>query len=737
MLLFFKKTQMIFKRLYLLIFFSSFISSFANAQVCLNYEIFDRLDLSTENFIIAEADSSSVDNKNIFNLSGNATILSPDYSLSADKVILNKDSKQSYSSGNVSFHDKDFLILSNNLTVDKKNDVNFISAKDAVFSIPLKKIRGSAINLSGDSNIKTLKDATYTRCPVGNDNWIIKSDVITLNSNTNRGTAENAWLKLYGMPIAYSPQINWVIRGKGSGFLAPSYSSYSDSQSSKKGHKVDIPYFFNIAPDRDLLLSLGYLTTRGATINGKYRQLMYRNEGRLDSEFTFLNNDKITKKNRWGIDNSLDLTLKDNSTINIDLKRVSDKNFFQEVSHENTSIDRLISSVNFNLNNQPFGANFYSESEQIVNSGSHSYTKKAELDLSKNIKIDDETSLDLSSSTTFFDNKEISNPSVVRNDVNFKIGKTFSDLAYSFTPSLSLINTNYDLENVPDVNRSIYKFNSEAKIFLEREVLVFDNIFTQTLIPKISYSYTPKKNQNLIPNFDTEITSDSSYESLFNLSNFIGKDKISNENNVVIGFESEFINDNSGETNLLIKAAQKFYLDDKLLDSDGNFTPTSESSRGYSNISAGFELNLKSLSINNEMTYDPSMDKTVTNNLSISYLPYTHSFINFSLINDSNNDHAQLSGSYEINETDNLFWNLSKNLTANSFDRQTIGLSRNDCCLAYRFAFFKKRLNETSYTYERAFELVFKGLSSTTPSLKNKLEAEIPNYLGSLDFISD
>ena len=66
-------------------------------------------------------------------------------------------------------------------------------------------------------------------------------------------------------------------------------------------------------------------------------------------------------------------------------------------------------------------------------------------------------------------------------------------------------------------------------------------------------------------------------------------------------------------------------------------------------------------------------------------------------------------------------------------DRLTLGIAKEDCCIAYRFAFFKKNLSSQNYSYDRAFEIVFKGLSSTTPSLRRRIEAEIPNYIGDLD----
>ena len=35
-------------------------------------------------------------------------------------------------------------------------------------------------------------------------------------------------VKFYGVPIFYLPKYSWVLSGRGSGFLTPNYSSYTD-----------------------------------------------------------------------------------------------------------------------------------------------------------------------------------------------------------------------------------------------------------------------------------------------------------------------------------------------------------------------------------------------------------------------------------------------------------------------------------------------------------------------------
>jgi len=721
---------------YLLILLATYWSVNAYGNYCANYSLFDKKSLSSDGIAVIEADASSVENKNIFKLNGNASLISPDYALQAEQIIINKDTKEAHSSGNVRFNDQNALLESQNLEIIKKDGLNFVKADSAEYALPDKNIRGFAATLSGTSDMKTFNDATYTKCPIGNSNWKIDADKIVLNSKTNRGIAKNAVLNFHDVPVIYSPSIEWVLNGKGSGFLAPSYSSYSDDATTKKGYTFNIPYFYNIAPDRDLLLGFNYLSTRGENYTAKYRQLIYDNplwqKGRLETEIRYLTNDDILNKDRWLLDNKLELSLNENSDLTIINNRVSDKNYFKDIALEGISKERLISSMQFQSSLKGLEAKIYSESEQLVNSGESAYTRTAEIDISKALSLNS-VNFDLKNTSTKFEHKNTNNTEVLRNNSEVSISRNYKELAYEITPTISLINTNYQLDNLPDHNRFIYSAAVTSKLFLERELNILDEAFIQTLVPTIQYSYTPKKNQNLIPNFDTESEEFDTFESFFAVNNFIGSDKISNQNNITLGIESEFINDNSGDTVLTLKTAQKFYLDNQVMDSSGNFIKSIDSDRGYSDINASLEFNLPKITLEKSINFNPDDMRSGNTKTSVIVKGDGRNNLRLSYIDQDGTQSGQLTGSYDLNDTNHIFFSADRNLSSKITNKMTLGLAKEDCCLAYRFAFFKKHISSNNYNYERLFEIVFKGLSSTTPSLKEKIEAEIPNYIGDLD----
>jgi len=704
-------------------------------NTCYKESLFDKKELINDDSLVIEADSSSVDNKNIFNLFGDASVVSSKYAINADKIIINKNSKQAFSSGNVRFNDELLLLKAESLDITKKDNDNFIEVINSEYSIPGQKIRGKAMAISGNSNQKFFKKATYTKCPTGNENWIINAENIQLNALTNRGKAENAILKLHGLPVLYHPSIDWVLSGKGSGFLAPSFSSYSDESSAKDGYSIRIPYFLNIAPDRDLLIGLNYLSTRGTSIDSEYRQLIYDSSlwdsGKLETNFKYLDNDDVTGKDRWYLNNKIDLSLNQNSSLKLINNRVSDTNYFKEISLEGTSVERLTSSLNLAHDSKFITAHFYSENEQLVNSGVADYTRKYDLGFSKNLNLIDGVEMKISGASTDFDHRNTSSTTGNRNHFQTSLSKKYKNIAYEIQPSLSILTTNYDLDNSSKLNRSLYKTSLEGKLFLERELNFADKDYIQTLTPIFKYSYIPKDNQNSIPNFDSDSLA-SSYESLFNGSLYTGLDKISNQDSLTVGLESEFIDDESGNTLLVLKAAQKYYFEDELLNSSGNFASTSDSNRGYTNIETFIEYGSGKFKLNNSLSFNPDnskIDKS-SSGLKVNFSP--ESFANLRFIDENSEENIQLNGSYQVNDANNLFWNFQRNLTSGTTDRLTLGVSNEDCCVAYRFGFFKKNIGDNKYSYDKSFEIVFKGLSSTTPSLQARIKSEIPDYIGDI-----
>lgn len=725
------------------LFLSISVQAQEKSLSCKNNEtLFPKRQLSTdpENLDI-NADHSEVTKKDLYSLSGDVSILSDKYFLGGDKVTVHKPSKTLNAVGSVKFHDQSFMVLGNKAQIKKQDKIIYINLDDIKYHYPESNANGIAKNVSGTSDVPVFDSSTYTLCPLGNSDWIIKAKEMTLNSDNNRGIAKNATLEFLGVPILYTPYYNWVLQGRGSGFLSPSFSSYTDkSKRNDTSFQVKIPYYFNIAPDRDFLLTLNQFSSRGSVIEGKYRQLIPSSDntdgGRVEIEMHYLSKDKITNNRRWLIDSMMDVQFNKNLSLGIGINGISDNNYLKEIERFNTELSKFNSHIGLNYNSQydDKGSNlelkFLSEYEQSIDS-TNSYVKQPELSYLNKIKLDGDREINFTAVSTKFASQDKSKTTGIRTHTEIGVSRSIHSNAYALTPKINLMHTNYSLDNAANQNRTIMSFGLDSRLFLEREVNIFNTDSIQTLTPRIAYNYTPDRNQSAIPNFDSA-NKDDSYYGLFSSNKFTGLDRISGSNSFTLGLESDFINEQSGETYLSLNAAQTHHLDDAELNSNGVFV----NRRKYSDIAASANLKNNDLNFNNSFQWDPEKNQNKKRHSSISYILNSRKFITLAHYDDNGVLSAEMYGAYPVTSEIHLFAGLnktmrneSKGLSKSVTNRRNAGIVYESCCWAVRFA--HNRNTNSDITNE--IEFVLKGLASTSKALSIRLEKQIPNYLANLD----
>ena len=686
------------------------------------------------------ADRSEISKKDSYLLTGNVSLNSSDYYLAADKVNIIKSSKTSTASGNVKFQDNELMFTGNKAVIKKQDGITHTTLDQVNFHYPASKINGQAQKVTNDGTQQVFSSASYSLCPLGNTDWRMKADQITLNSKTNKGTAEDVTVEFLGVPIFYSPHHEWVLEGRGSGFLAPSFGSYDESVASEENnYQVRIPYYFNIAPDRDLLLTLNHLSSRGSIVEGVYRQLIakgdYWKEGRFEVEGHYLNEDDITNNKRWLLNSKINLSVNDKTDINIATNRVSDADYFKDIAHNNTSASSLHSQIDasYKDDERNLALSLFAETEQLVNGGSAAYTRAPELSISKSFEGLSGRNINLSLVSTKFARKDgntTTKKTGLRTHAQASFKRSISTDAYSLTPSLNLSTTDYALDNSADQDRSIYSFGIDSKLFLERETNLFGVDLIQTLTPRLAYNYAPKRAQGSIPIFDSEDKNDS-YEGLFSGQKFTGIDRVNNANDFTLGLESEFINEETGEIYASLNIAQAFYGDDQVVSSTIN--TDYDTRRKYSDIAASADFAWDRFTFNNALQYDPETSKIDKRDSAITYQLNPRKFLTIAHHDDNGAKSAELYGAYPINTQMHVFAGINRSITDSITNKETTGIAYESCCWAIRLAHFKKHISENDYDYVTDFELVLKGLASTSPSLSKELEENIPNYLANLN----
>ncbi|MDB4057126.1 LPS assembly protein LptD [Candidatus Thioglobus sp.] len=698
-----------------------------------------------------EADNSEILSDKYL-LNGNVEVNSDKLFLAADDVEVSTINKSLLATGDVRFQDESYLITGDLLTATRDENDNLIAtAKNANyqdFGAGLGGANGYTEYISKTSTSVLLTNSTYSLCPVNKNDWLIEADQIELNLAKNRGVADNALIKFYGVPIFYTPKYSWVLSGRGSGFLTPNYSSYLEPGADDYSSSLRVPYYFNLAPDRDLLVALTAMSSRGFIYEGKYRQLIApkispdHEDSLWSIEAKYLPEDKITNLKRWLVNFSQEMTLNDRTQLSAQYSRVSDSDYFKEVSRTNTDEKTLTSHIKLSYADEEnnLSAALLTEDEQVINAGVPVYTRALEGSVSKTLNADTKMPVKASLVSTKFAHDTKSKTAGVRTHIDLGISRELNIEYPAITPRASVAITNYSLKNNPNINRTILGSGLDIDFTINIPTSMFGYQANHRITPLISYNYRAKKVQGNIPIFDTEdkYADIITFADLTSGERYTGLDRITNANDVTLSLESSYravdaIDDDKDLLNMRI--AQSFYTDDEVV-SDTAST-NYETRKSYSDIAASIDIALGKYVIKNSAQFNPDTSKIVKKENSLSYISNSRKFITLSGSKIGTSEGGieeieQLYGSYPLTDSIHLFGALDKTTSTGITNSETTGIAYESCCWAFRVAHFKTNNGGNGYNYSTGFELVLTGLGSTDSPLKGKIEGNIPGYTARL-----
>ena len=460
-----------------------------------------------------EADESEIIEEKYL-LSGNVEVNSQNLFLSADDVEVSSADSSILATGDVRFQDESYLIMSDYLSAARQDDnlvATATNAKYQDYSAGLRGANGYTEIIEKTPSKVLLTNSTYSLCPVNQNDWLIDADQIELNLEKNRGVADNATVKFYGVPIFYTPKYSWVLEGRGSGFLTPDYSTYNEAGQNEDSYSLRVPYYFNLAPDRDLLLALTYMSSRRFIYEGKYRQLIKprvspdRDDSIYSIEAKYLPEDKVTGLKRWLVNFSEELDISDKIHLSAKYHRVSDSKYFEEIARTNTDIKTLKSSLKYSYTDKDenLSLSLLTEDEQVVNAGTPEYTKALEGSASKTFNADSKMPFQVDLVSTRFAHDISSKEKGTRIHGNIGISRKLNIEYPQVTPRASIAITNYSLKNNPNINRTIFGSGLDIDFTTNKTSSLFGYKVNHQISPIITYNYRAKKVQGNIPLFDS------------------------------------------------------------------------------------------------------------------------------------------------------------------------------------------------------------------------------------------
>jgi LPS-assembly protein len=426
--------------------------------------------------------------------------------------------------------------------------------------------KAERVDFEGDDQTRVQR-GTYSTCEGPDPDWYLKSNVLNIDKASGAGTATNAIVIFKGVPILGSPYMSFPLSTeRKSGVLPPTFGT-----TNKGGLEVMVPYYFNIAPNRDLTLYPKVISQRGLQLgaDGRYLGQTYAGETKVEG----LLNDRLAGMNRYAISSSHNQSFGSGFSFSSKINLASDDNYPNDFPSTITAASQrlLENDVALSYSSGSFwSATAHASKYQILQDPAapiaRPYDRLPQATLLAGRTTDQGITWSVASEFTRF-----WHPDLVRGDrtvVNPRVSYPIIKPGYFITPSFSVHATNYMLDNqVPGapntLNRVLPTASLDTGLIFERDAKFLGKEGTQTLEPRLFYVYTPFRDQSQFPNFDTALA-DFNFSQVFAENRFSGNDRISDANQLTAAVTSRFIESN-GVERMRFALAQRFYFNDQLV----------------------------------------------------------------------------------------------------------------------------------------------------------------------------
>lgn len=233
-------------------------------------------DLSRDEPALISADEVTYDDQlNIVTASGNVEISQGERIVKADTVSYNINTNVVTASGNVALLEPSGDVLFAQY-VELSDDLREGFIRDIRILLSDRSRLAAASGRRSGGNRSELSKAIFSPCNLCEDDpsraplWQLKANRIVHDQAEQEIRYYDARMEFFGIPVAYTPYLEHPdpTVDRKSGFLAPVIGN-SDSL----GARVQVPYFWNIAPNQDLTVAPIFTTEQGVVAAGQYRHL--------------------------------------------------------------------------------------------------------------------------------------------------------------------------------------------------------------------------------------------------------------------------------------------------------------------------------------------------------------------------------------------------------------------------------------------------------------------------------
>ncbi|WP_026181465.1 LPS-assembly protein LptD [Thioalkalivibrio sp. ALJ7] len=667
--------------------------------------------------------------------SGNVQLFETGRRLDADFLEYDRASGTARTEGDTRLFDGDLLLHTQG--GEYRLDAETGEFRQIDFLVQSVPARGSAARgVQHTSNRHDFEDAEYTTCPVGNDAWWLRTGNLELDRESGVGVARNATIHFKGVPIAYTPYINFPLDDRRkSGFLLPSAGT-----SSRTGVDVSTPWYWNIAPNYDATFTPRVMSDRGVMLGTEFRYLQPRHEGIADVRY--LPSDREFGDDRHYIQWDHRTRITSNLNFRLDVADASDGDYFRDfggADRYSGSTPYLRRRADLTWNQPAYRLRTRIEDYQIIDpdlsASGEPYQRLPQVTLEAGEYLGHGLSWDLDTELVRFDLDETRSdrPVGTRVDINPEVSWRYDSGGFFFSPSAGVRHTHYDLDRrgldtgPESISRTVPRASIDTGLIFERPIA--DGRRLQTLEPRIFYGYVPYRDQDNIPIFDTG-EADFSFDNLFSLDRFVGADRVGDTHQVTTALTTRIFDQQTGRERLSLSAGQIHYLADREVrrapDAPALDASTSDLAlEGRVRIGDAWDGR-------GSILYNVDRDETTLAAVSVGYSPHDRARINVGY-------RQREAGARSIDQTDvSVMWPVTERIDAigrwnyslqEERDLELLaGLQYRSCCYGIRVVARRAYSFDETYDNSIYFQLTLDGLARFDSGVDSLLREGIAGY---------
>ena len=452
-------------------------------------------------------------------------------------------------------------------------------------------------------------EASYSTCALENPAWSLKAETVRIDPEQGQGEARNAVFRLGSMPLMVLPWVGFPVGdARKSGWLTPEFGTSDDL-----GYSLELPYYLNLAPHYDAVLSTRYMGRRGFQIKPSGRYRTHHGGGAVSTEFL---SDNESDDDRYLMHWRHSGARPSGWDYQVNYTNVSDREYLEDFRSgiHGLSSTRLRQEARIAWRSDDWTFRAELQGSDPLKDEIEQWDRFPKIRAQGTFRVPS-VGLVLSPSLAvdaFRGDLDMLHYQGNRYDASLVATRRFAGTGWQVTPRLQWRHTQYDLnysdafeaaakgENIDlddSPSRTLPIFSVDARARFERRL---EDGALQTLEPQLFYFNRQRRDHSDIPVFDSR-RMEPDFDTMFRIARAVGPDRVGAADLLVAGLTTRIIDPVSGYLKLRARVGRTWYFR-----SPGAFIQGSEGDHAKSAWAAEVDLRpTPQLQIRSALRYDP------------------------------------------------------------------------------------------------------------------------------------